>query len=268
MDISELQERYRDGNKLYFVQNEDRPFSGTADGYYDDGQLKQSMEISSGLLDGELASFDRNGQKSEVWSYDDGQKDGEFCLYDSKERPSMEGSYDDGHLDGTLKRYIDGQLVQEMELDKGNCAAVSMIFSKGHTLKMKFPSKSVSVEGETANLGKIGQQLTMLVMENLFGGGGTDAISISSLSINQPAAGDAKASMILEDGAGKTLREGKYELQKVVKIYTALYAMQRMENGLNQMVDLASMMGGNTSNVEKLNIGEALSGMFDELDKK
>lgn len=60
-------------NDVFFMPNEQTPFTGLAIYHYDNGQIREKSHYKDGLLDGECIIYKENGEVRVKYNYKDGK---------------------------------------------------------------------------------------------------------------------------------------------------------------------------------------------------
>ena len=87
-------------NGLYYAPGSDKPYSGIAVWYRENGQKDTEGTYKDGELDGKWTRWHENGQKSSEGTYKDGKEDGLWTLWYENGQKESERTYKDGELDG------------------------------------------------------------------------------------------------------------------------------------------------------------------------
>ena len=66
-----LERRDKEGEKLIYAPNQQRPFTGWVKMVYDNGQIMSLARYRDGKLNGSAGMWDEDGQKSSEWTYKD-----------------------------------------------------------------------------------------------------------------------------------------------------------------------------------------------------
>ena len=86
--------------------------------YYINGQIAEQAFYKDGLLDGESKWYAENGTLMKMITYKAGKFDGPYKTYNKEGLIATEGHYKDDLKCCVWKRYKDGKLVEEKDLDK------------------------------------------------------------------------------------------------------------------------------------------------------
>lgn len=103
IDISQKQVR----NGIVYTVNEDKPFTGTVVGKYENGQNKLVEKFKDGKFDGEQLYYYENGQIKEKISYALGIPVGTYYEYHKNGEVSYTGAFTDGKKSGEWNRYTE-----------------------------------------------------------------------------------------------------------------------------------------------------------------
>ena len=101
VEASELQNR----NGIYYVVNEEEPFTGKYVNHYDNGQVKVDGGFKEGLRQGEFIFYYENGQVKSNENYKDGKLHGEGIKYYEDGQVELDLNYKDGKLHGEYIEY-------------------------------------------------------------------------------------------------------------------------------------------------------------------
>jgi len=108
IDWKKLQNR----NGVYFMPNEDKPFTGIVVATHDNGQVKSRSNYKDGNLHGEWTGYYNNGQVESKSNYKDGNLHGEQIEYYNNGQVESKSNYKDGNLHGDRITYYDNGLVK------------------------------------------------------------------------------------------------------------------------------------------------------------
>ena len=86
---------WKDG--LMYAPDSDKPYSGVAVEYYENGQKSSEFSVKDGKKDGLNTEWYENGQKSIEGTYKDGEKDGLETLWYENGEKKREETYKDGY---------------------------------------------------------------------------------------------------------------------------------------------------------------------------
>jgi len=111
-----LQER----NGIFYVPNEETPFSGIGESYYLTGQKQHAYHYEDGIRDGKFTTWYLNGQKSHEGSFNEGKDDGPFVAWYENGQQRGQGEFDNGKKDGKfIDWYRDGKKKWEINISDG-----------------------------------------------------------------------------------------------------------------------------------------------------
>ena len=109
---------YRNG--VAYLPNEETPFTGRAEGFYDNGQEMYEYNYKDGELDGRQTGWYENGQREQEENYKDGKEDGPYTGWHENGQKRMEVSFKDGDPDGlSTGWYKNGQKQRESRWKNG-----------------------------------------------------------------------------------------------------------------------------------------------------
>ena len=121
VDYDDLEER----KGVMYLPNEDTPFTGRAESFYENGQKKREWNYKDGKRDGLRTRWYKNGQKKREINYKDGKPDGLWTYWYENGQKIIVENYKDGKAyglwisyneDGTEQgraTYKDGELVED-----------------------------------------------------------------------------------------------------------------------------------------------------------
>jgi len=117
VDISTLVER----NGVYYLPNEDSPFSGEVFSKYSNQQFAFKGFIDKGLFTGNYEKWFANGQLSIQANFASGKYDGNVKEWNEKGILLKDCNYKNGEIEGSCKEYFfeDGSLKKEYVLKSG-----------------------------------------------------------------------------------------------------------------------------------------------------
>ena len=93
VDQSDLE--YRNG--VAYLPNEETPFTGRAERFYENGQKRESS-YKDGKAHGLMTVWYENGQKMKEENYKDGKQDGHSILYHEDGTELGRSTYKDGEI--------------------------------------------------------------------------------------------------------------------------------------------------------------------------
>ena len=121
VDWSKLQDR----EGVMYLPNEETPFTGRAESFYENGQKELESNYKDGKPDGLWTWLYGSGQKEREGNYKDGKKDGLVTWWYENGQKKVEGNHKDGEPDGPTilynedgtergrSTYKDGELVED-----------------------------------------------------------------------------------------------------------------------------------------------------------
>jgi antitoxin component YwqK of YwqJK toxin-antitoxin module len=113
--IKSLQKRGFAHNQLYYLPNQDMPFTGKAVAKWPNGQKKTEINYKDGKRDGLKAHWFENGQKLSEISYKAGKHDGALTMYYENGKLRRKGNHMDGKMVGIWTHWYDNsQQMDEM----------------------------------------------------------------------------------------------------------------------------------------------------------
>jgi len=99
---------------LMYAPGSDKPYSGVAVWYHENGQKRKERTYKNGERDGLWTGWNENGQMREEETYKDGRQDGKWTYWYENGQKMREGTYKDGELDGLKTEwYENGQKYNE-----------------------------------------------------------------------------------------------------------------------------------------------------------
>ena len=108
--IKSLQKRGEHGNQLYYLSNQEVPFTGKAVAHRPDGRKMTEISYKDGKLHGLKSDWDESGKKLTEISYKDGKLHGLWTSWNESGKKLSETNFKDGQLHGLLSMwYENGQ---------------------------------------------------------------------------------------------------------------------------------------------------------------
>jgi len=106
---------------LAYLPKADKPFTGTAYGYYPDGEtIYMQSDFVEGRQNGEYIEYYQNGQINYKYSFKNGIEDGEWVWYNEDGALLKKENYKDGKLHGDWVTYHDnGQIYVKGQFENG-----------------------------------------------------------------------------------------------------------------------------------------------------
>ena len=101
VDWSKLQDR----EGVMYLPNEETPFTGRAESFYENGQKELESNYKDGKPDGPWTWWYESGQKEREGNYKDGKKDGLLTWWYENGQKKVEANHKDGEPDGPTILY-------------------------------------------------------------------------------------------------------------------------------------------------------------------
>ncbi len=108
------------GDDGVFYGADQKPYTGTYQEFHPNGQLKTSIPLTNGLIDGEVHIYFENGLHNEIRAYKEGEMHGKWITWNEAGQQIAQAQYNMGEKDG--KWYIwdeNGTLLYDMTYLKG-----------------------------------------------------------------------------------------------------------------------------------------------------
>ena len=86
---------------VMYLPNEETPFTGRTESFYENGQKGAEGNFKDGKQDGLWTGWYENGQKRQQINYKDGKSEGLYIEWDKNGQKKFEANYKDGKLNGT-----------------------------------------------------------------------------------------------------------------------------------------------------------------------
>ena len=116
VDDSKLQ--YRNG--VTYLSDEDIPFTGRSERFYESGQKRSENNYKDGIYDGVSTDWYENGQKQREINFKDRKQDGLWTYWYENGQKLEEVNYEDGKPNGLITRWYEkGQKKEEGNLKDG-----------------------------------------------------------------------------------------------------------------------------------------------------
>jgi antitoxin component YwqK of YwqJK toxin-antitoxin module len=116
VDWSKLQDR----SGVKYLPNEDTPFTGRAESFYENGQKRSENNYKDGIYDGVSTDWYENGQKQREINFKDRKQDGLWTYWYENGQKLEEVNYEDGKPNGLITRWYEkGQKKEEGNLKDG-----------------------------------------------------------------------------------------------------------------------------------------------------
>ena len=93
--------------KIVYIINEDKPFTGVLIHRYSNQQPASEMRYKNGILHGDYTFYHKNGETQEKGSYRDGSIDDTVVAYYENGQIKEETNYSKGQLDGRYTLYYE-----------------------------------------------------------------------------------------------------------------------------------------------------------------
>ena len=103
---------------LKYAPASDKPYSGVAVEYYENGQKMEEGTYKDGELDGLWTRWYENGQKQWKGTFKDGKEDGKYTRWYENGQKEREGTYKDGGHDGKYTEWNEDGQKKEWESRK------------------------------------------------------------------------------------------------------------------------------------------------------
>lgn len=117
-------------NGLYYDKDQN-PFTGQYKEYYDNGQVKQDMNLVNGKIDGKVTLWFRSGTIKETRMFKAGLRDGMWVSFNDQEKKTGEASYKDDHKEGPWRIWDEsGVLRYEMFYRKGQKSGLWIMYDE------------------------------------------------------------------------------------------------------------------------------------------
>ena len=112
--IKTLQKRGEADNQLYYLPNQDIPFTGKAVAYYRNGRKMTEISYKDGKQDGLKSHWYESGQKWVERNYKDGKMHGPYNWWYESGLKKTEGNFEEGELhEHVIGWYDNGQTRDE-----------------------------------------------------------------------------------------------------------------------------------------------------------
>ena len=113
-------EQLQQRDELYYAVNEEEPYSGKVNTFYENGQKKTEVTLKNGKTHGLSTEWDYNGQKQREVSYKNGKQSGHYKTWYDNGQQEKEGAYKEGKIDGKwIFWYANGQKQKESSYKDG-----------------------------------------------------------------------------------------------------------------------------------------------------
>ena len=113
--IKSLQKRGEDGNQLYYLPNQEVPFTGKAVSYYPNGRKMTEISYKDGKQDGLKSHWYESGQKWVERNYKDGKMHGLYTMWYENGQWRRTGNHMNGKMVGIWTHwYENGQQRDEL----------------------------------------------------------------------------------------------------------------------------------------------------------
>ncbi len=126
-DMSKLEAR--DG--IIYVKGEDKPYTGTFIEKYENGNLKETLEVQDGILHGEKKSYYKNGQLSFSVMVANRWNEGVYKIYYESGNLKSDGFYMNGRIEGwSIRKYKDDKIIEKTNYEKEREVDISKLGEK------------------------------------------------------------------------------------------------------------------------------------------
>lgn len=134
IEYEKLQKR---GDEVFYVVNEEKPFTGKAVSYFDNGQKEAEIMIKKGIINGVTTKWFYNGQKREEIEYQDGVMSGLHKTWFDNGQIESEENYKNDIIHGnSVYWYENGQKMKEGAYENGEMVAYWNYWTKeGKTIE-------------------------------------------------------------------------------------------------------------------------------------
>ena len=116
VDYSKLQMR----DELWYIPNEDTPFTGRAAEFHENGQKKSERNFKDGKLDGLSTRWYENGQKKSKLNFKDGKLDGLSTSWYENGQKKSENNNKVGKLMTAIVWKRNGEKCSDTNVKDGN----------------------------------------------------------------------------------------------------------------------------------------------------
>lgn len=114
VDYSQLEmKKDYSGNYLLYLKSDTKPFTGTAERKWPNGNIENFDQYHKGKRDGKSTTYNADGNISSVINYKDGNYDGEMIYYHDNGAKNCEYIYNDGKQEKSFHWDTCGNLINE-----------------------------------------------------------------------------------------------------------------------------------------------------------
>jgi hypothetical protein len=147
-------------NYLFYLPNQQEPFSGKNLCEYENGQKKFEGNIKDGKLDGKWTSWHENGQKEGEANYKAGKADGKRTSWHENGQKLFERNIKDGKLDGKATSWHEnGQKLFERNIKDGKLDGKWTSWYKNGQIDEEVNYKDGKLDGKWTSWHENGQKL-------------------------------------------------------------------------------------------------------------
>ena len=143
VNIDKLQKRGEHGNQLYYLSNQDVPFTGKTVAKWPNGQKQKEANYKDGKIDGLLTYWFKNGQKQGELNYKDGKYHGLWTSWYENGQKETEGNWKDGKLMSMEVWKTNGEKCPVTNVKDGNGGLV--LYNEDGTEKVRMTYKDGKV---------------------------------------------------------------------------------------------------------------------------
>ena len=113
---------YRNG--VTYLAEEETPFTGRAESFYENGQKEMEWNYKDGMKEGLMTVWYENGQKQKEGNWRDGKRDGLDTTWYESGQKRYEGKYKDGKLTSIVVWKPNGEKCPVTNVKDGNGVVV------------------------------------------------------------------------------------------------------------------------------------------------
>lgn len=115
------------GNYLLYLKGDTKPFTGTAESKWANGNMENVDQYCKGKRDGKSTSYNADGNISSVKNYKDGNYDGEMIYYYDNGKIESKNNYSNGIMDGEAISYsYNGKIYSYSNYKNGKVVGTSI----------------------------------------------------------------------------------------------------------------------------------------------
>ena len=126
--IKSLQKRGEDGNQLYYLPNQEVPFTGKAVDYWPSGQKMTEISYKDGKLHGLKSDWYYNGQKLMEINYKHGKFHGLWTDWNMNGTKRFRNTWKDGKKDGLQTEWYKNGQKRLQRIFKGGLTESAMVW--------------------------------------------------------------------------------------------------------------------------------------------